>query len=358
MRIIHCADLHLDSKIEGLPTEKSRIRREEILHSFERMCDYAAEHNVAAIIIAGDMFDTAKVTARTKGRVVKAIQDNRDIDFIYLSGNHDEDNFISGLESCPQNLKVFGDEWCTYNYGNVNVSGVRFNGKNSQTVYDTLKLDEQAFNVVVMHGQVVGYKSADAAETVSIPALKGKGIDYLALGHYHTFSEGDIDERGKYVYSGCLDGRGFDETGNKGFVLIDVDGKDAEYQFVCFSSRKLYEYVYDLSLDKDFAQTRNNIVRDLDNKYGKNSLIKVVLKGDRATDFDVDKNGLSLRLNEEYFFVKVNDKTQLKINIDDYVDDKSILGEFIRSVWQSPLSEQEKSDVIMCGINALKGEEI
>ena len=66
MKFIHTADLHLDSKINGIPTDKSRIRREEIVRTFEKMVDYASEHEVRAIIIAGDMFDTSGITIKTK----------------------------------------------------------------------------------------------------------------------------------------------------------------------------------------------------------------------------------------------------------------------------------------------------
>ena len=38
MKFIHCADLHLDSKMEGLPTDKSKIRRDEVVATFERLC--------------------------------------------------------------------------------------------------------------------------------------------------------------------------------------------------------------------------------------------------------------------------------------------------------------------------------
>ena len=50
-----------------------------------------------------------------------------------------------------------------------------------------------------------------------------------AIFEISSYSTGEIDERGKYAYSGCLEGRGFDETGDKGFVLIDVNDKKAEY---------------------------------------------------------------------------------------------------------------------------------
>ena len=350
MKIIHCADLHLESKIDGVSSEKSKIRREEILHTFERMCDFACKNGVSAVIIAGDMFDTGKVTIKTQARVLSAISKCENVDFLYLSGNHDEDNFIASCEKLPKNLKVFSDKWTAFVYDNVVIAGVNVNKFNSGVVYDNLMLEENKFNVVVMHGQVVQYASTEL-EAVSIPLLKNKNIDYLALGHYHSFSEGEIDERGKYLYSGCLDGRGFDETGVKGFILLEIDGKDAEYQFVNFSSRELFEYNYNISNDADWISAKNNIIEQLNKKYKQSDLI-------RSADFEVDKDGLDKRLNEHFFFAKVYDKTELKINMSDYSFDKSIKGEFVRAVWQSDLTEQEKSDVIMCGINALKGEEI
>ncbi len=357
MKILHCADLHLESKINGISPEKSRIRREETLLTFERMCDYAQNNGVTAVIIAGDMFDTEKVSLKAQARILGAISDKSDVDFLYLCGNHDEESFILKSENLPKNIKIFTDKWTRFTYGNVTISGVQVNELNSGVVYDQLKLDPETFNVVVMHGQTVSYASDDA-QLVSIPSLKNKNIDYLALGHIHSYLEGEIDERGKYVYSGCLEGRGFDECGDKGFVLIDVKGCNAEYEFIKFSYRNLYEFEYDISLDANWIVSRNKIIEELKKTFSSNSLVKVVLKGEHSADFGIDIDGLNIRLQEEFFFAKVYDKTTLKINIEDYALDKSVRGEFVRSVWESTLSEQEKMRVIMCGINALKGEEI
>ena len=84
MKVIHTADLHLDSKIERIPLEKSKILREEILASFERLCDYASSNGVSVVIIAGDMFDTNKVSNKTILRVLNAINKAEKVDFLYL----------------------------------------------------------------------------------------------------------------------------------------------------------------------------------------------------------------------------------------------------------------------------------
>ena len=117
MKIIHCSDLHLDSKMEAnLDKEKARQRKNEILLSFENMIDFANQNEVKAIIIAGDLFDKNKVSVKAKNLVRDVIIANPQIDFIYLKGNHDEENFIDG--EIPRNLKLFnGYNWTSYEYG-------------------------------------------------------------------------------------------------------------------------------------------------------------------------------------------------------------------------------------------------
>lgn len=357
MKFIHCADLHLDSKMEALSAEKSRIRKEECLRTFERLCAYATENGVTAVIIAGDMFDTTRVSIKTRDRIIAAIRANEQVDFLYLSGNHDEDNFIAQIEEMPKNLKVFTDDWTEFSYGDVLISGVRFTSINHASIYDTLSLPVFKFNIVVLHGQVAGYNSNEKAEVISIPKLKDKNVDYLALGHIHSYAEGVIDNRGKYAYSGCLEGRGFDETGEKGFVLIEVVDKKASYEFVKFSARNLVEVEFDVSEYPTYISAREDIINKLNENCSKNDLVKLVVKGEVSPDFNLDKTGLNLVLNESFFFAKIKDKTALKINVEDYAHDKSVRGEFVRAVFGSNLSDEQKNSVIACGLNAFKGED-
>ncbi len=358
MKFIHCADLHLDSKIENISTEKSKKRRDEILSTFERLADFATERQVTAIIIAGDMFDTARVTEKTKNRVISAINRNSTVDFLYLSGNHDEDNFISSLEQIPSNLKIFGDSWTAFNYGEVTISGIRFTPINLKTVYDSLNLSPKQVNIAVMHGQIAGYKSQMDAEIISLPKLRDKNIDYLALGHIHGYATGEIDLRGKYAYSGCLDGRGFDETGEKGFVLIDVENGKLSTEFTPFSSRDIFTVEMSVEDKQSWYTAQGDFIEELKSKYSKTNLIKVVLKGGRKADFEIDLQNFTNKLNEYFFFAKVYDKTELKIDENDFAFDKSVRGEFVRAVLASNLTDEEKKQIILVGLNALKGEDL
>ncbi|MBQ5892812.1 MAG: hypothetical protein IIW78_01010 [Clostridia bacterium] len=63
-------------------------------------------------------------------------------------------------------------------------------------------------------------------------------------------------------------------------------------------------------------------------------------------------------LAERFYFAKLADETRLLIRPEDYRNDISLKGEFVRRVMASSLTETEKERIIACGFRALSGEEI
>ena len=362
MKIIHCADLHLDSKMTAnLSREQARERRKEILRTFTRMVEYAAKHEVRVILIAGDLFDTRNVSAMVRNTVRDMICSHPEIDFLYLKGNHDSDNFLSKLEDVPQNLLLFGDEWQTYLYGNVAITGLELSRDNRSVCYNSLVLEHDLFNIVTLHGQLENYMSKDQVESISLNDLRNKNIDYLALGHVHSMLMERLDSRGLYCYSGCLEGRGFDECGEKGFVLIDVDEEQrtATYQFVPIAARTLYTLEVDVSGVMTTQEAAGRMEQAIaDAAYSSGRMVKFVLTVEVEVDAEFNSEYLQDLFSDYFYFEKVYDQTKLRVNYSDYEKDESLKGEFIRMVLNSDMSEESKTEVIRCGIMALSGEEI
>ncbi len=358
MKIIHCSDLHLDSKMEAnLDKEKSKQRKNEILLSFQKMIEYANKNDVKIIIIAGDLFDKSKITLKAKNIVKDAIISNPHIDFIYLKGNHDEENFIEG--NIPENLKLFNKyNWSSYRYGNIVISGIEFGQRENYEIYKTLMLNQNDFNIVILHGQEANYADKkDKTEIINIKELKNKNIDYLALGHIHKYKIESLDNRGIYCYSGCLEGRGFDECGDKGFVLLDIKDNKIKTEFIKNSIRNLE----DIEIDISGTMTTTEVKARIDNqiqKISNNNLVKIILTGKVDIDAERDIDYLSKIYNDEFYYIKIYDKTTLKINYLDYENTASLKGEFIRMVLKEDLPEEEKKEIIVTGIRALSNEEI
>lgn len=361
MKIIHCSDLHLDSKMQSnLDSKKAKERRDEILITYQNMVEYAKRNGVNIILIAGDLFDKASITKKAQNIVLDSIISNPDIDFLYLKGNHDETNFMLDIESLPTNLKLFSNqEWTNYRYGNITISGIEFGELESYEIYNTLMLSKNEFNIVTLHGQDSKYDQKDKTEVINIQNLKNKNIDYLALGHIHSYKQEKLDSRGIYCYSGCLEGRGFDECGEKGFVLLDIDEETLKYtsKFIPISKRNLYE----INVDISDTFTSLDVERKVDEKLidiSKDSLIKIVLTGKVDIDSERDITYLAKKYNELYYLAKIYDKTSLKIDYMTYENDASLKGEFIRLVLKQNLEEEEQSKIITTGIKALLGEEL
>lgn len=361
MKIIHCSDLHLDSRIKSnLDSKKAKERRDEILITYQNMVKYAAENNVKVILIAGDLFDKKDVTVKARNVVLDSINSNREIDFIYLKGNHDEANFLEDMEILPENLRLFNkDEWTTYKYGNVTISGIEFGKISNYEIYSTLILNKSDINIVTLHGQESKYDQKDKAEIINLQELKNKNIDYLALGHIHKFKQEKLDNRGIYCYSGCLEGRGFDECGEKGFVLLDIDEEKnlIDTKFIPFAGRHLYEILVDVTGTISTIETETKINEAIKN-IEQEALIKIVLTGKVSIDSERDIHYLEKRYKSQYYFAKIYDETTLKIDYMTYENDVSLKGEFIRLVLSQNLSEEETRKIITTGIKALSGEEV
>jgi len=365
VKIIHCADLHLDSKMNAnLDGEKARIRRNEILHTFERMVDYAAEHGVEAVLIAGDMFDTAKISKTTIHTVFGKITDHPQIHFYILKGNHDRDNFLSNLDEIPENLFLFGKKWQQYKEadGKIAVLGLELDKENKDSAYYSLVTDPDCFNIVMLHGQESEYKGKDKTEIVNLRALRGKGIHYLALGHIHAYKKETLDAGGIYCYPGCLEGRGFDECGDHGFVLLEIDEnrKTFHHEFIPFAARTLHCEEVDVTGCNTSPDMAKCIAEQLAEKaYDRSCMLKIVLTGEVDVECEKNMEYLLTATMPNYFFVKIEDSTSLRVEEKDYLLDESLKGEFVRQVMQDDnIPEHEKEIVIRYGLLALAGEEV
>ncbi len=432
MKIIHCADIHLGSGISYIEDPaKRRERQDELLETYRRMFRYAVLNEIEAIIIAGDLFDTDQVAAPLMGAVIREIIDHPDISVYYLKGNHDV-NIKSGIENIP-NLHCFTDVVKVYSLHNnelpemndihdihdlhgdtdvvsslhnlnmirndrvnVNIAGVELTPDNRDSFYDELNFAPEDFNILVLHGQL--YENGGSNElAINKRLLQHRNIDYLALGHIHAYRSGGIDTRGIYCYPGCLEGRGFDECGSHGFVVLDIDTADGNCKrsFVEFARRKLHEIQVDITDMTGGAEILNSVEKSLDNaRCPEQDMIRVELTGMVDQGLSPICAYIKKALSERYYYIKVKDATKKSYSLHNntnynekthglhnnanynektyglhknkQMDDKS--GRYDRVSFRkmftdtvmskNDISEADREEIIRLGIMALNGEEL
>ena len=352
MKIIHTSDLHLESAFTSLQHDKVKERKNELYESLVRMVDEAVRIEARLIIIAGDLFDTKSITKRAADRVANLILRHIDIDFLYLAGNHERDGFIERLDNLPSNLFVFGKEWTYFDYGNVTVAG---RSELSSDMFDDLKLDGTRKNIVVLHGALGEY--AGGADTISLSAARGLGIDYMALGHYHSYMKYDIDRRGVAVYSGTPEGRGFDEAGECGFVILETDGEGISHRFCPAAKRTVHIIKVDISGAVRQYDIEDRCERVLNNTSSLD-IVRIVLVGEREMDLIPDISAIERRYAYRYYVFSIKDETRMRIDPEVFARDKSLKGEFIRlTMERTDLSDVMKERIIKLGIATLLGED-
>ena len=341
MKIIHCSDIHLDSPLTaGFPPEKAEERRNEILLTFVRMVKYASAQGARAVIIAGDWFDSTQLSSATVSVLKKSMADNPGMDFIYLPGNHDggdqDIKTLVRMDGATPNLRVLtGPDRVIRLEENVVITGADSPNE--------LSLNPDDVNIVVYHGDL------------NPDDWKHKDIDYLALGHYHSLKEGKLDGRGIYCYSGCIEGRGYDECGDKGFVRLDINDRKIVPTFVKASKRTIHEIKIDISAAANTGEIDRMIEERVKN-ISPSDMIMIRLTGKVPPGVDRNLSYLSKKFNDVFYHVKLSD-SQVETEIDEKNAefDKSIKGEFVRLVMESDLSEEDKKAVIDTGLAALQG---
>ena len=352
MKILHTSDLHLNSKMNSkLGPEKSKERKRELLLNFRKMTEIAKREDCSAFIIAGDLFDTEKISASVKKNVLDIISTAKSLTFLYLPGNHEKDAITE--EELPENLRIFGSDWSYFT-----ISGVAFAGRRETEPYmfQTLKKPENAEKLIaVLHGELAD--KSDRNGKIGEKELKNTEIDYLALGHYHSFSEHEFDRARFAVYSGTPEGRGFDETGDCGYVIIDV-GENVNFSFQKSLGRRLLNKEIDITAVGSSAELCEKILHAC-HDIPKSDLVRATLVGGRSPETKLDVDYAEKRLGEEFYYFEIKDSSHLSVSHEDYINDKSLKGEFIRLVLlDESLSDKEKNDIISMGISALMGESI
>ena len=349
MKILHTSDLHLDSPLTTrLDSKKVRERKAELVLSFKRLAETTRREGAEAFIIAGDLFDSERVGKRTLRNAVEIISAYPEITFFYLSGNHERDALsVSGIK-LPENLKLFENDWTYFSLGGVNFIG---RCDTAADMFSKIKLNKDETNLVVLHGEL--RDRSDEGGVIGAKEAEELDIDYIALGHYHSYSKTEISRRCDAVYSGTPEGRGFDEAGECGFVMINAGAGKVTHRFTKSAQRTLRiceidvtDAESDLALIYKIESCLRGIPRD--------DLVRIKLVGAKPLGKSYSPETILSSVARSYYYVELKDETRVKISPDEYKSDVSLKGEFIRGVLaDDTLSDEEKNAIIALGIEVL-----
>ena len=374
VRIIHAADLHLDSAFEGLTPEKAAERRAGQFDILEEIVSAAETHRVQAVLLCGDIFDRPIVSAETAARVSKILSQT-EIPVFIAPGNHDYYFSRSpySVTAWPRNVRIFRspaierielENLTVYGAGFSEagvfkslLSGFRADSRNAHTsqVPATEGLRRKP-SVFALHGEL---NPAEPRYNPILPSdIAFSGLDYLALGHIHLRTEPQKAGNTVFAYCGCPEGRGFDELGQKGVYLVDLDGPVA-VRFLPLRGMRYETLSVDLTGSVDPAE---KILSALPTD-AKRVIYKMILEGEFRSE-SLSLSDLAVQIAPSVYHAVLVDKTSLPRMIWEQSGDDTLAGvflSFLRGGLDAPDCGNEKKTIIELaaryGIAALNGEE-
>ncbi len=232
IRILHTADIHLDSPLRGLaPYEGAPVEalRAATRHAFERVIELTFDEKVDLLLIAGDLYDGDWGDYRTGLYFVSQMAKLHDarIPVCIVAGNHDARSVITRSLRLPPNVHLLpaaAPKTVVLDELGIAVHGQSFA---TRSVQQELARGYPApvaglFNIGLLHTSADGREGHDTYAPCTVAGLASKGFDYWALGHVHRR---EVLSRAPWiVFPGNLQGRHARETGAKGATLITVEG--------------------------------------------------------------------------------------------------------------------------------------
>ncbi|MEQ6099804.1 DNA repair exonuclease [Staphylococcus saccharolyticus] len=241
VKFIHCADLHLDSPFKSKSYLSPSIFEDvqkSAYESFKNIVDLALKQEVDFIIIAGDLFDNENRTLRAEVFLKEQFERLRKEQiFVYVGhGNHDP--LTSKISTnWPNNVSVFSNQVETYQAITKDGETIYIHGFSYQNdaSYEN-KIDaypssqgQKGIHIGVLHGTYSKSKAKDRYTEFRLEDLNSRLYHYWALGHIHEREQ--LSDMPVINYPGNIQGRHFNELGEKGCLLVEGDHLKLTTQF-------------------------------------------------------------------------------------------------------------------------------
>ena len=329
MRILHAADLHLDSAFAGLAEEKAALLRQESRDILRRMVDWANDHAVDVMLLSGDLFDSDRMYSQTARTLAQALARFRGR--IFLSpGNHDFYAPGSGYDAVdwPENVHIFTSrrpQTVLLRSLNASVTGAAFTSAEEWEPFDGASFSggDASIRLGVLHGEVTRGESKYRA--IPPTEIEKTNLTYLALGHVHRCAGVQRAGNTAYAYPGCLPGRGFDETGDKGFLYGEITPEKVELEFIPFAPRRYQSVTADIT-DRDPADA---VRQALDPDCGQD-ICRVLLTGSRRENFSL--SALTSELSGLCAALELTDETYPEEDVWARCGEDSLRGLFLQNL--------------------------
>ena len=276
MKILHAADLHLDSPFTGRSPHQAARLKEAMNKIPRQLAALCKAEGCDLALLAGDLFDGP--WSRDSFQELYTALEEIQVPVFISPGNHD---FIAHdspywSEVWPENVHIFTRpemESVALPELNCRVYGAGYRSMDCDALLENFRAEgEEQYHIAVLHGDPTTTQSPYSP--ISTNQLRRSGLHYAALGHVH---KGGQLRAGQTLcaWPGCPMGRGFDELEAKGVLIVTLD-EIVRADFVALDTPRFFDYETNPGIDPRSA------LADLLPAAGDDHFYRVTFTGEAA----------------------------------------------------------------------------
>lgn len=327
---IHAADLHLDSPFKSIAHLDPGLADRLIAESqaaFKRLIESCIDEKVDFLLVSGDAFDSGSGNLSGQLHFLDGMKklESAGIPVYMICGNHDPLDQWSAHLDLPSNVYQFSGDQVerfahTINDKSVGIYGISYPKRDEQRNLAQLFQSDASdvFSIGLLHGNFGSNTGHANYAPFTLPDLQSAGMDYWALGHIHK-RQVISDARPLAIYPGNIQGRHFNETGQKGCMKVHIENGTIQHTDFLPLSKVVFERleidISDVENLNEFHDRLAHLAEYTNYPEDISMLVRLTLKG--ATPLHSELNEEEVR---SYFHEQIQDFNSHFIYIDRIID--------------------------------------
>jgi len=359
VKLLHCADVHLDAVFRGLGPPVAQRRRAGLRQTFQNIVKLARDLKVDVLTIGGDLYedlhsrpDTARFLAEQLGSLNCPV--------LISPGNHDywHPGSLYATNDWPVNVHIFDRN----QFSPVEVAGHRIFGiahdkpKGTGNLLAGVHVPPGVPAIALFHGSERGllhFQEEDKEDHApfSEPEIAHAGFRFGLLGHFHK-----PRTTAHLVYPGNPEPLTFGEEGVRGAAEVEFGSGDPRVTIHPVNTFTLEERQVDVTACRH-SEALLELVQEA-MPEGDSSGTRVRLVGEMALGLQLGPGELLRRLRDGGRCVDVVFATRPAIDLDQLILAPDIRGQFVRGLRERADFDSEiVQAALRAGVEALQGEE-
>lgn len=356
MKFVHIADMHFDTPFTLLSDRANlgEVRRLDQRKAFKKVIEYIKENKIPYLFIAGDLYDHEYVRQSTIDFINDCFKQIPNTLIFITPGNHDPylKNSYYTKYNWSKNVRIFTSKVEKIEMKDFDLYGYGFEDfylKESKIEEINIE-NKEKLNILITHASLDGgYDDQRVYNTISSSKLKQLGFDYVALGHIHKANL--TKENRNIIYPGSTISLGFDELGEHGMIVGNIEKGKIEVEFIKLDDKEFKELEIDITNINEPEELLEKIeTLELNEK----DLYKIILKGNR--NFEINTYKLYKQI-ETRNIIKIKDKTKIGYDLNKIANSTTLKGifaqEMLSKLNDENIDKETIEKAIEIGIEAL-----